>query len=94
MTAFETPPADVHDPDRLAALDAYAILDTAPEKGFDDVVLLARIICEVPVTLVSFVTSDRQWFKARAGFSECGTDLTASVCTMRWPSRTCSSSPN
>jgi PAS domain S-box-containing protein len=80
MTVLEASAADVHDPARLAALDAYAILDTAPEKGFDDVVLLARNICETPVALVSFVADDRQWFKARIGFPECGTDLNASVC--------------
>lgn len=34
------------DPTRLAALTAYDILDTAPEQGFDDTVLLARIVCE------------------------------------------------
>ncbi|APX86064.1 hypothetical protein BV511_15990 [Methylorubrum extorquens] len=80
MSVLEAPPPDIHDPARLAALDAYAILDTAPEKGFDDVVLLARNICEVPVALVSFVAGDRQWFKARIGFPDCGTDLNASVC--------------
>jgi len=68
------------DPTRLAALAAYDILDTAPEKDFDDIVLLARNNCENPVALVSLVAGDRQWFKARLGFPECGTDLNASVC--------------
>ena len=82
------------DPTRLAALAAYDILDTAPEKGFDDIVLLARNICETPVALVSLVAGDRQWFKARLGFPECGTDLNASVCKGRtnfrppWRSKT------
>jgi PAS domain S-box-containing protein len=80
MTAHDAPLPDVLDQARLAVLDAYDILDTAPEKGFDDVVLLARNICEVPVALISFVAGDRQWFKARVGFPECGTDLNASVC--------------
>lgn len=71
---------NVVDPARLAALAAYDILDTAPEQGFDDIVLLARNICETPVALVSLVAGDRQWFKARLGFPECGTDLNASVC--------------
>lgn len=80
MTVLEALPADVHDPARLAALNAYAILDTAPEKGFDDIVLLARNACNTPVALVSFVADDRQWVKARVGFPACGTDLNASVC--------------
>ncbi|TXN21484.1 MULTISPECIES: PAS domain-containing protein [Methylobacterium] len=66
---------------RLAALDRYAILDTNPEKGFDDIVLLASRICATPVALVSLVAGDRQWFKARVGFDACQTPLSQSVCS-------------
>ena len=72
--------ADVQDPVRLAALASYDILDSLPEEGFDDVVQLARQICDVPVALVSLVAADRQWFKARVGFAPCETDLDSSVC--------------
>src|ERR1700760_4648099 len=73
-------PNYVFDPDRLAALEEYSILDTVPEPGFDDIVHLAMHICEAPVALVSLVARDRQWFKARAGFEPCETDLNSSVC--------------
>lgn len=65
---------------RLAALDAYEILDTAAEPEFDDVVFLASTICETPVALVSLVERDRQWFKARVGFEACETPIEQSVC--------------
>lgn len=68
------------DPDRLAALASYDILDTAPESGFDDIVRLTTFACDVPVALVSLVDRDRQWFKARVGFEPCQTDLASSVC--------------
>nr|WP_204262807.1 PAS domain-containing protein [Methylobacterium sp. BTF04] len=64
----------------MAALDRYDILDTAPEQGFDDIVLLASQICEAPTALVSLITKDRQWFKARIGFNPCETPLDQSVC--------------
>jgi signal transduction histidine kinase/CheY-like chemotaxis protein len=67
---------------RLKALERYAILDTPSEQGFDDIVLLASQICETPVALVSFVASDRQWFKARVGFDRCQTPLSQSVCAL------------
>ena len=73
-------PDYVFDPDRLAALEEYSILNTVPEPGFDDIVHLAMHICEAPVALVSLVAKDRQWFKARAGFEPCETDLDSSVC--------------
>ncbi len=53
--------------ERLQALRRYAILDTAAERGFDDLARLASLICETPISLVSFVDADRQWFKARVG---------------------------
>ncbi|WP_336886950.1 PAS domain S-box protein [Methylobacterium sp. SyP6R] len=68
------------DPDRLAALDSYAILDTLPEQGFDDVVRLASRLCDTPIALVSLVAGTRQWFKARTGFPLPQTDLGRSVC--------------
>lgn len=73
-------PDYVFDAERLAALDGHAILDTLAEPGFDDIVQLAMLICETPVALVSLVSHDRQWFKARAGFEPCETDLNSSVC--------------
>ena len=74
------PQHPVADPDRLAALDACGILDTTPEPGFDGVVLLARMLCAAPAALVSFVSEDRQWFKARSGFGPTQTPLSQSVC--------------
>ena len=72
--------AEVHDAARLAALASYDILDTLPEEGFDDAVLLAKQMCDAPVALVSLVAADRQWFKARSGFPLRETDLDSSVC--------------
>jgi two-component sensor histidine kinase len=66
---------------RLGALAEYGILDTAPEQGFDDVVLLATQTCGTPVALVSLVDRERQWFKARLGFGPHETDLGRSVCS-------------
>ena len=65
---------------RLAALGRYHILDTPPEAGFDDAVLVASELCAAPVALVSLVAADRQWFKARVGFEARETDLGRSVC--------------
>ena len=65
---------------RLDVLAGYRILDTAPETGFDDIVLVAKGLCRTPVALVSLVDKDRQWFKARVGFGPSETPLSQSVC--------------
>ncbi len=74
------PPQYTFDVGRLAALDAYDILDTPPEEGFDDIALLTSHACGVPVALVSLVAGNRQWFKAAVGFDRPQTDLDSSVC--------------
>jgi len=65
---------------RLAALCSYSILDTLPEKEFDDIVRLVSAICDVPTALVSLVDADRQWFKARTGMEAEQTSRDASFC--------------
>jgi CheY-like chemotaxis protein len=53
---------------RIATLKSYGILDTSPEKAFDDLAQLAAIICETPGAMITFVDSDRLWFKSKVGF--------------------------
>ncbi len=73
-------PEEAADSDRLATLDGYDILDTPPEEGFDDIVRLAALACDAPMALVSLIDGERQWFKARIGFTPDQTDLGSSVC--------------
>ncbi|HYI11870.1 MAG TPA: PAS domain S-box protein [Thermoanaerobaculia bacterium] len=69
-----------NEPERLAALASYSILDTGPEAAFDEVVQLASLICGTPVALVSLVDSTRQWFKARVGLEAPETNRDVSFC--------------
>jgi PAS domain S-box-containing protein len=66
--------------DRLKAVDAYGILDTPREKDFDDIARMASEILKVPISLVSFVAADRQWFKAEVGMGVSQTARDASFC--------------
>ena len=52
---------------RLKALRALRLLDTPPEDEFDDFTLLAASLCGVPISLVSLIDEDRQWFKSKVG---------------------------
>ena len=52
---------------RLASLQLYQILDTAQERVFDDLTQLASTLCDAPISLISIVDRERQWFKSRHG---------------------------
>lgn len=60
-------PLPANEADRILSLEHLGILDSEPEQGFDDVVLLATTLCDVPIALVSLVDRERQWFKACIG---------------------------
>jgi len=66
--------------ERLEALRSYRILDTSPEKGFDDLTYLASALCRTPIAVVSFVDKDRQWFKSRVGLTLPQTARSISIC--------------
>ena len=66
---------------RLESLQSYRILDTDPEQAFDDIVLLASHICGTPISLISLVDENRQWFKARVGTSLTETSRSISFCS-------------
>jgi adenylate cyclase len=60
-------PTPANEPQRVAALRALDILDSAPENAYDEVAELAAQICQCPVGYISFIDDRRRWLKARYG---------------------------
>lgn len=54
---------------RIEALRQYDVLDTLPEQEFDDLTHLAAQICGTPISLITLVDEERQWFKSRVGLA-------------------------
>ena len=65
---------------RQAALASYDVLDTPAEDEFNDIVRVASETCGMPVSLISLLDGDRQWFKAETGFGQSETPLSQSIC--------------
>lgn len=67
--------------ERLAALRSYDILDTDPERAFDDLTEVAAQLCGTPISLVSLVDAERQWFKSRVGLEASETPRRVAFCS-------------
>lgn len=73
-------PLPPDEPQRLAELDRYDVLDTSPEESFDDLCELAARICQAPIALISLIDETRQWFKSTVGLGIAETSRDISFC--------------
>ena len=77
---YQPAPLPANEADRIATLQALQLLDTAAEQSYDDLTMLAAMICDTPIALVSLVDSDRQWFKSRVGLDAVQTPRELAFC--------------
>jgi hypothetical protein len=56
-----------NEPERMAAVKRYAILDTPADGSFDRVTAIAARLFNVPISIISIVDHDRIWFKSHHG---------------------------
>lgn len=73
-------PLPLNEAQRRRRLEDLEILDTLPEQAYDDLVHLASSITDCPISLVSLVATERQWFKARVGLDAPETSREVSFC--------------
>ena len=73
-------PIPSNEVERLAALREYQILDTPAEEVFDRVTRQAARLCGTPISLVTFIDANRQWYKSRVGIDHTETPRDVSFC--------------
>ena len=66
---------------RQEGLEALEILDTPEEQEYNQLVYLASQLCATPISLVSLVDKNRQWFKAAIGLPARETSRDVSFCS-------------
>jgi len=66
--------------ERIAALRALDVLDSAEEDIYKTIVKAAAEICETPMASLTFVDSNRQWFKSKIGLNATETSRDVSFC--------------
>lgn len=77
---MEIPAGSSRETERLKELKKYHIVDTLSEQEYDDITLMASLICQAPVSLISFVEGERQWFKSSHGSNLIETPRAHSFC--------------
>ena len=78
---MKIPPIPMNEEARMQKLLSYGILDTLPEQEFEDIVQLASDICQAPISLITLLDGQRQWFKAKRGVSFSETERNVAFCS-------------
>ncbi|MDV6318463.1 sensor domain-containing phosphodiesterase [Chromohalobacter sp. HP20-39] len=65
---------------RLDELQRLGLMDTPPEKRFDDITRLTARVFDVPIVLITLIDRHRQWFKSRFGLDACETSRDNAFC--------------
>jgi len=65
---------------RLDELESYSILDTLPDDDYDNLTAIASEICNTPISLISLIDNNRQWFKSHHGLEVSETPREYSFC--------------
>lgn len=54
---------------RIQAIGEYHLLDTLPERDFDNITSLAAKVCNVPISVISIIDADRIFLKSHYGLN-------------------------
>lgn len=66
--------------ERLEAVNSYQILDTLDDQAYNDITLLASEICQTPISVISIIDENRQWFKSKVGLEAKETSRDVAFC--------------
>jgi len=80
MNNSTTPPLPPDEWERLEALRRYGAFGLLREAAFDDIARLTAFVCGTPISLISLIDTNRQWFLSRNGIEACETSRDASFC--------------
>jgi two-component sensor histidine kinase len=69
-----------NEPQRMAAVKRYEILDTPADGSFDRITSIAARRFNVPISIISIVDNDRIWFKSHHGLDAKQIDREPGLC--------------
>jgi len=57
----------INELERVSSVQKYRLIDTLPESDFDNITSLVATICDVPISLITVLDADRNFFKSHHG---------------------------
>lgn len=73
-------PIPKNEKERLQAVSSLGLLDTKPEKRFDDITTEALQTFHVPISTISILDKDTEWFKSYQGLPDTQGERSISFC--------------
>ncbi len=80
MAPYPAYPIPADEEQRLRDLERHGVIGMASDEHFDRIVELASSIFQVPMSLISLVEKDRQWFLTHKGLDASETPRTMAFC--------------
>ena len=80
MAPYPAYPIPADEEQRLRDLERHGVIGLASDEHFDRIVELASSIFQAPMSLISLVERDRQWFLTRKGLEASETPRTMAFC--------------
>ncbi|QXP79273.1 MULTISPECIES: sensor histidine kinase [Winogradskyella] len=77
---MKSPQSPNNETERLLALNSYNIIDTPPERDYDNLTELAATICDAPIALITILDKNRNFFKSHYGIELTETPRNVSFC--------------
>ena len=74
------PKIPIKERERQKDLDSYSIIDSLSETDYDNITAIAAEICDTPISLISLIDKNRQWFKSHHGLNATETPRNIAFC--------------